>query len=229
MSTDGILLEYKGKKNDVIKYKTIVDSNQILQEKDKKQEISSKIEILMSQTIMEVDGDGNLTVDVVIEDGKVTRGGESSPLPNAGQKITMKMKKTGEVTYTSVPIDFSQPSFPEGLKKKKDRWDSISTINVQERQEPIKLNYKYILWDIIKQGKYDCAEIKVSCPETSVELQEGVMQTISATGSTYFAHTEGFLLKSEVETQTVITVPKEEVVINTRIRVNVDLAEIKKA
>lgn len=221
---EGIYLEYKGKSGDVIKYKTLVDSTQTISEKEHKQEVSNRIEILMSQTIVDADSDGNLTVDVVIESGKAIRGDQEAPLPNVGQKITMKMKKTGEVTYTSMPIDFSQPSFPEGLKNKKDRWDSVSKINVPERPEPIQLNYKYILWDIVTQGKHECAEIKVSCPETSVELQEGVTQTISATGSTFFAHKEGYLVKSEVETQTVIKAPAEDLLINTRIRVNVSLA-----
>lgn len=222
---DTITLEYLGKKGDSLKYKTIVHSIQNMKEKANNVEIKSVVEILMSQTITEIDENGNLTIDIIIEEGKLKKDSEETPLPNVGQKITMKMKKTGEVLETTSPTDFSQPAFPAGPKSKKDRWDSISEIKVQDRPEPLKLNYKYILWDIIPHKGYECAEIKVSCPETTLELQPGVNQTISATGSTYFAHKEGFLVNSEVETQTLIEVPSEEVAISTRIRVTVDIVK----
>lgn len=220
---DTITLEYRGKKGDTQKYKTLVHSVQTLKEKGNTSEAKNTIEIIMTQTIQDTDKDGNIVVDVIIEQGKVKKDGEETTLPNVGQKITMKMKKTGEVLETTSPVDFSQPAFPEGPKKIKDRWDSISEIKVQDRPEPIKLNYKYILWDILKHKNYDCAEIKVSCPETTVELQPGVNQTISATGSTHFAHKNGFLIDSEIETQTLIEIPTEDMSINTRIRVTVEI------
>lgn len=220
---DSIYLEYKGKKGDVTRYTTTIDTKQTLTEKGKTTESATKIQVVMSQTITDVAPDGILTVDVSIDSGKVTNGTQSYPLPNTGQKITMKMKKTGDIIYTSTPVDFSQPSFPEGPKQKKDRWTSVSKINVQGRPEPVELNYKYILWDIGKMNGMDYAEIKVSCPETATELQPGMTQKISATGSTLFEHRKGFLLKSEVETKTIVEVPENDVLVSTRVGVKVDL------
>ena len=135
----------------------------------------------------------------------------------------MKMKKTGEIIYTSVAVDFSQPSFPEGPKQKKDRWDSVSKINIKGKPEPLELNYRYILWDISKYKGMDSAEIKVSCPETSAEIQEGVNQKISATGSTLFDYVKGRLIKSEVETNTTVEVPQSDLTVKTRVSVKLEL------
>ena len=220
---DSIYLEYKGQKGELTKYTTTIDTKQSMTEKGASKESANKIQLVMSQLITDVSADGVTTVDILIESGDITNGTESFPLPNTGQKITMKMKKTGEVIYTSIPVDFSQPSFPEGPKRKKDRWDSVSQIKVPDKPDPVELNYKYILWDINKMNGLDCAEIKVSCPETATELQPGVTQKISATGSTYFAYKKGCLIKSEVETKTIIESPENDLFINTRIGVKVEL------
>lgn len=221
MGNDSILLQYKCKKGETVRYRTTVDSHQDVKEKGQSMEISSKVEMVMAQTCTDIAADGTMSIDVLIEEGYILRNGERQELPNKGQKIAMKMKKSGDITSTSTPVDFSQPSFPEEPKAKKDRWNSESLINIPNRNEPVKLDYKYILWDTVKADGYDCAEIKVSCPETAIELQEGVTQTISATGATYFAYKEGLLVKSEVETKTDIESPKDDAAINTRIRVKV--------
>lgn len=220
---DSITLQYKGKKGDVTKYNTVIVSDQNMTEKGKEVRQKTTVELVMSQTIIDVDKDENLTINILIESGKIIREGNSIPLPNVGQTIKMKMTKNGDVLETTSPTDFSQPSFPPEPKKIKDKWTSISEIKVQDRPEPLKLNYRYILWDIVQKEGFECAEIKVSCPETETELQPGVTQTISATGSTYFAHKDGVLVKSEVETQTLIKVPSEEIEVKTGVKVLVDI------
>ncbi len=220
---ESIYLEYKVSKGDVTRYATTIDTKQLMHEKGEQRESSNKIQLMMTQKVIDVTNEGVSTVEITIDTGVITNGTETFPLPNVGQKITMKMKKTGEIIYTSSPVDFSQPSFPEGPKKKKDRWDAISKINAPGRPEPIELNYKYILWDITNSNGLDCAEIKVSCPETAVELQPGVTQKISATGSTSFEYKKGFLVRSEVETKTLIESPENDVNVSTRIGVKVEL------
>ena len=210
---DSIYLEYKSKKGDIVTYGSMIENQQSIIEKGQTKSNTTKIQFVMSQETTDVDSSGISTVDVTIKSGVVISGGQSVPLPNTGQKITMKMKKNGEIIYTSVPVDFSQPSFPEGAKKKKDIWTSISKINIKGKSEPLELNYRYILWDISKYKGMDSAEIKVSCPETSSEIQEGVNQKISATGSTYFDYVRGRLIKSEVETNTTVEVPNSDLVV----------------
>ncbi len=220
---DSIYLEYKSKKGDIVTYGSMIENQQSIIEKGQTKSNTTKIQFVMSQETTDVDSSGISTVDVTIKSGVVISGGQSVPLPNTGQKITMKMKKNGEIIYTSVPVDFSQPSFPEGAKKKKDIWTSISKINIKGKSEPLELNYRYILWDISKYKGMDSAEIKVSCPETSSEIQEGVNQKISATGSTYFDYVRGRLIKSEVETNTTVEVPNSDLVVKTRVSVKLEL------
>ena len=220
---DSIYLEYKSKKGDLLTYGSMIENRQSVIEKGQTKTNISKIQFVMTQETTDVDSSGIATVDIVIKSGVVISGEQSVPLPNTGQKITMKMKKTGEIIYTSVPVDFSQPSFPEGLKKKKDIWTSVSKINIKGKPEPLELNYRYILWDISKYKGMDSAEIKVSCPETTAEIQEGVNQKISATGSTLFDYLKGRLIKSEVETNTTVEVPQSDLVVKTRVSVKLEL------
>ena len=220
---DSIYLEYKSKKGDIVTYGSMIENKQSIIEKGQIKSNITKIQFVMSQETTDVDSSGIATVDVTIKSGVVISGEQSVPLPNTGQKITMKMKKNGEIIYTSVPVDFSQPSFPEGAKKKKDIWTSISKINIKGKSEPLELNYRYILWDISKYKGMDSAEIKVSCPETSSEIQEGVNQKISATGSTLFDYVRGRLIKSEVETNTTVEVPQNDLVVKTRVSVKLEL------
>ena len=220
---DPICLEYKGKTGDVKRYATTIDTKQILIEKGARREGTQKVQVIMTQTITDVSSDGIFTVQVVIDSGKVMSEGKSLPLPNAGQKIMMKMKKSGVIISCDPPTDFSQPSFPEGPKNVKERWTSESKVNVQGRPDPITLSYRYILWDLIKVNAYNCAEIKVSCPETATEIQPGVTQKISATGTTLFEYNQGFLVKSEVETKTIVEAPEHDVHVETRIGVRVEV------
>jgi hypothetical protein len=220
-----ISLEYKMKKGEEIKYKTIVDSEQSMKEGDQKQEIKSNLVMIMMQRCTDVLQDGTMVIDVVIESGSLKRDGEEEPLPNTGQVISMKMKKNGEMVQTSVDLPFSQPPFPAKSIKKKDTWTGESKVSIPGKTEPIVLTYNYILWDFVKQGKHECAEIKVSCPENKINLAEGVEQVLSATGTTYFAHKAGMLVRSEVETKTDITAPDAS--IKTHIKVKVELMDHK--
>ncbi|MBM3465743.1 MAG: hypothetical protein FJX76_26935 [Armatimonadetes bacterium] len=85
----------------------------------------------------------------------------------------------------------------------------------------VTLRYHYSLWDFTRVQGYECAEIRVSCPESTIPLQDKVEQRISATGTTYFAYKEGRLVRSEVETDSSISAP--DVSIKNHIKVRVEL------
>lgn len=227
MSNDAINLEYKMDKEEEIRYRTIVDSDQSIKENDVKQDMNSRLEMVMLQKCKNIDSDGTMKIDVTIESGSLKRDGQEEPLPNVGQVISMTMKKNGDIVKTSDRMPFTQPPFPSKSIRKKDTWQEKSTVEIPGRVEPITLNYQYILWDFTEADGYECAEIKVSCPENRVTLQEGVEQVLSATGTTYFSHKEGMLIKSEVETKTDITAPNNAAV-KTHIKVRVELIETKK-
>jgi hypothetical protein len=190
--------------------------------------------MVMMQKCNEVTGDGTLGVDVIIESGFLESEGQKEELPDKGKTISMKMKKNGEIVSTNVDLPFSQPPFPGKEIKKKEKWTGESKVQIPTEPQPktVTLTYNYILWDFTKVDGHDCVEIKVSCPECTIELGKDdqgkeITQVLSATGTTYFAYKEGMLIKSEVETKTDITATNAAV--KTHIKVKVDLVEQKKA
>jgi hypothetical protein len=66
-----------------------------------------------------------------------------------------------------------------------------------------------------------CAHIKVINPEKEIHLSEGITQRISARGDTYFAHGEGRLVKSDVETRIMMILP--DGALQNTIKVSVEL------
>lgn len=228
---DTITLEYKMSPGEVLKYRTEVESEQTLREEGQAEQVNkSVLDMTMQQAVKEVSG-GLSTVDVTIQDGQIRRDGEAVPLPSVGQTIGITMKKTGEIVRTSVAFPFSQPAFPERVLKVGDKWtgDSKMDIPLQDNEgnqtgsKQVTLTYQYTLSGFERVGGYEAAVISVECPTTTVEIQPQVNQSIKAKGKTYFAHREGRLVRSNVETLTKITAPGAEV--KTHIKVSVDLVD----
>lgn len=228
---DTITLEYKMSPGEVLRYRTQVDSEQGIKEEGQPEQTNkSVLEMTMEQSVKDVSG-GLSTVDVTIQDGQIRRENEAMPLPSVGQTIGITMKRTGEIVRTSVDFPFSQPAFPERTLRLNDKWTGDSKMDIpitdaegnQTGTKQVTLTYHYTLAAFERVGGYDAAVISVECPKTSVEIQPQVTQSITAKGKTYFAHREGRLVKSNVETQTKITAPGAEV--RTHIKVAVDLVD----
>jgi hypothetical protein len=205
MLGEGIKLEYKMEKGEVLEYKSTVHSEQEILEKGQSSTQVSDLEMLLSQEAKDIDIDGTMIVQVNIKKGVLRLEGKEDELPNVGQSIAMRMKKNGEITQSSVDFPFTQPPFPEKIIKQGETWTSQSRVEIPGRAEPVFLTYHYSLWGTKTVNGYECAEIKVSCPETEVMIQENMKQKISAIGTTYFAPQAGRLIRSEVETSTEIT------------------------
>src|SRR5579862_7999392 len=107
---EAINLEYKMKQGETLQYKTTVQSEQTLQEGSQTASGSSLMEMVMSQKATEVTSDGVMAVDVVIESVNLKRDGEKVPFEEGsdptGKKVSMKMKKNGEVVQTSMDLPF---------------------------------------------------------------------------------------------------------------------------
>jgi hypothetical protein len=225
MIGEAVKLEYKMNKDDVLTYITTVHSEQEIKTDEQSGSTYSDVEMKMRQKCTNVDADGTITVDMTIQSGRLIRDGESMELPNVGQTITLKMKKNGEIVHSSVDLPFEQPAFPVKPVKKGESWTGQSKISIPGKPEMVTLNYNYSLWDFTRMRGYDCSEVKVFCPETSIAIGEGIEQVLTATGNTYFAHKDGRLVKSEVNTNTKITAQDGSV--RTEIRVVVELEEKK--
>ena len=230
---DTVTLEYKMNPGEVLQYKTVVGSEQLLQEGSQSANSSSLMEMVMTQRATEVSPEGTMGVDVTITSVRLQRGDQEVGFEEGqdptGKTVSMKMKRSGEVVQTSMDLPFSQPPFPTRPIKKGETWTGDSKIPVPVTnaegevtgQREVTLRYHYSLWDFTRVQGYECAEIRVSCPESTIPLQEKVEQRISATGTTYFAYKEGRLVRSEVETDSSIVT--QEVSIKNHIKVKVEL------
>ncbi len=226
-----ITLEYKMSLGEVLKYHTQVDSDQSLREEGQPEQTTrSVLTMTMEQKVKDVSG-GLSTVDVTIQDGKVEREGEAAELPAVGQTIEITMKRNGDIVRTSVDFPFSQPAFPDRTLRVGEKWTGDSKMDIplmdaegnQNGSKAVALTYHYTLAGFERISGYDVAVIQVECPKTSIEIQPDVVQSIVATGKTCFAHRDGRLIRSNVETQTKITAPGAEV--RTHIKVAVDLVD----
>lgn len=219
-----VKLEYNLRDGEKLQYKTHVISNHKLTEKENPPLTqASTLDMLMVQVSRGLDTEGLFLVDVVIEDGKISRDGSEEALPNKGQKISMKMKKDGEIVHSSENVPYSQPPFPSHPVSTGEGWTGESKIDLEGKPDPVIIKYQYTMTGFENILGYNCAVIEAKSPETLVELEPGVNQKLIATGKTYFAHSIGRLIKSVVETDTVITAP--EVELKTNIKVVVELVE----
>lgn len=230
--SDSITLAYKMSEGEALRYKTEVISVQTIKEDGQPPQTGqSLLEMTMLQSVKGVSPDGQMTVDVTIEKGTIKRDGQVLPLPSVGQTITIVMKKSGEIVRTSVDFPFQQPAFPEKALNLKESWSSESKMDIplydndgnQNGTKSVTLTYGYTLGGFEQLLGYETAVINVSCPTTTIALQEGVEQKITARGVTNFGHKHGRLVRSKVETETEITAPGTSV--GTSIKVNVELVD----
>lgn len=229
---NSITLAYQMQPGEKLRYKTEVISEQsVQQEGEQPQGFSSTMEMVMVQEGKAVNPDGSMEVEVTIEDGSISKGGQTEKLPTIGTKITIVMKKSGEIVRTSVDFPFSQPAFPEKQLQVNDSWTGDSQMDIplynddgqQTGTKKADLTYHYTLAGKEQVKGYETAVINVSCPETRFDLQEEIQQSITATGVTYFGHKQGRLVKSQVSTKTEITAPGT--VVGTKIKVVVELQD----
>lgn len=232
MLDETVTLAYRMTEGEALRYKTEVVSLQTIKEDGKPtQQGQSLLEMTMLQTVKGVSPDGQMTVDVTIEKGTIKRDNEVVPLPSVGQTITIVMKKNGEIVRTSVDFPFSQPAFPDKAIKLRDTWTGDSNMDIplydndgnQTGTKSVTLKYGYTLGGFEHLLGYETSQVNVSCPTTTITLQEGVEQKITAKGVTNFGHKQGRLVRSKVETETEITAPGTSV--GTNIKVNVELIE----
>ncbi len=232
MFGDAVTLAYNMKEGESLRYKTEVLSEQTMKEDGKSPQTGqSLLEMTMVQAVKGVTPDGKMKVAVTIESGSIKKDGQVAPLPSVGQTINIVMEKSGKIVETDVPFPFSQPAFPTDPVKLNDSWTGKSEMDIplyddsgnETGKKQVTLNYEYTLGGYEQHLGYETAVINVSCPTTSIELQEGITQKITAKGVTNFGHKKGRLVRSKVATETEISAPGATV--GTKIKVSVELVD----
>ncbi len=229
LNQDSITLEYKNTPGEILTYTSTVNSNQSMKEGDHPaQESSSVMTMVMEQKTIAVKGE-LIDLEMIIPQGEIKRGQDTMPLPNAGQKIGITMKKSGDIVKTTLASPFSQPSFPSKSLKAGDSWELKNNMDIpigeNGQKKSIVLNYRYTLTGFERIKGYEAAVIDIVCPAVKTEIDEEIKQSISASGKTYFAHREGRLISSSVTTHTDIVAPGAS--ITTDITVEIELTDAK--
>lgn len=209
---EAVTLQYKMSKGDEYIYEIRVDSNRQAEAGATKQQEHDILTMKMSQKIMAVNPDGSYNLEMIVEPQKLSKNGQDVKVDPNQQKVTMKMSKSGEILETSLQGPATQPSFPTRPIFISETWEGESKVNLQDPTTgqplpPVALKFIYTLTGIEKVKGYDCAHIVVKNPETEISLSQGLSQKISAHGDTFFAHKEGRLVKSDVQTQITMTLP----------------------
>lgn len=219
---DCITLEYKMANGELLKYRSTIESHQhITEEGEADLESQSHLEMVMEQAVKSSKNE-LYQIEITITEGEISRDGEKMPMPNVGQKIGMSMKKSGDIVATTVDSSFSQPSFPVKALAIGETWTAPSTIEVplaDGGKKSATLNYVYKFSALDRAKGYEVAVIDITCPPTKITFDPEITQTITATGKTLFAHREGRLVSSLVETKTTVEAPGAAVTNNLQVKV----------
>ncbi len=229
---EAVTLQYKMTKNEEYVYDITVDSTRQAESAGNRQEEHDLLRMKMAQKVTAVNGDGTYNLEMIVEPQKLSKNNQEVALQAEKQKVQMRMSRSGEILETSLQGPATQPSFPTRPIFIGETWEGESKVNLQDPTTgqpipPVTLKFIYTLSSVKKIKGYDCAHIVVKNPETEIPLSQGVTQTISARGDTYFAHKEGRLVKSDVETRIVMTLP--EGTLHNTIKISVELVDTPKS
>ncbi|MBI2265898.1 MAG: hypothetical protein HYU64_12110 [Armatimonadetes bacterium] len=229
MVLDTVKLEYQMKKDEELSYKIRVNSQRETSDQGKVQTDKDVLTLNMTQKVVAVSSDGIYDLEMNVTPLELVRNSEPIKLEVQSQSVKLKMSRSGEILAISMPSPATQPSFPTKPLRKGESWIGESKINLPGKADPFILKFNYMLWGLEKVKGYECAQIQVSSPETKIPIEEQVTQKVSAVGTTYFAHKEGRLVKSDVETKTAMDFPGGYVKTLTQIFVELQEAFVPEA
>jgi hypothetical protein len=221
-----IKLEYNYKKDEVIRYKAFISSEQTIVEHERSTAHNFSVDTIMSARTIDILPDDIYALQYTIESGTITKEQSVMPLPNAGEKFIMEIMKNGEVMRTSLNFPFTQPAFPDGPLAIGYTWEDSSEISFPFEDKSLaapylSFTYTYTLKELSTLAGQECAIITVTCPETRVNVKENYEMDVSGSGKIYFAHREGKLIGSYIKNTYFIHSPDIE--ISSKISTKVEL------
>ncbi|MBI2266967.1 MAG: hypothetical protein HYU64_17695 [Armatimonadetes bacterium] len=226
-----VQLAYKFSKGEERKYKTTTSMVREVDERTKvMQKQASTIESELAQKVIEVEGDGSAHLVTHLEVKSQETDGR--PLPTVSEKQTLyfKMDPTGRILEVSGMSSQGNPAFPLQPVQEGDSWKDETTINLPFFQSPQRISSTYTLEEIVPVNGFECARIKVATDEavfTTMATMEvsgapqEVKQIIENQGTIFFAHKEGVLVRSDMNTRAVARVG--EMVVDTTTNVVMEL------
>lgn len=215
-----MLIKYNLKKGDISQYNTTVCSAREATEGSYYEKSESKMEMSMTQQVVDVSHNGDMILKVTIDSSTLLKDGKEIPTKKKNRVFNMKMADNGQVIESSGTGPESPPLFPSGDVNLNDTWISEKEIQIPSKSDSINLKTYYKFDSIEKFRGFECARIVIKTEEVNLEFEEGVTQAIGGDGVTYFCYGEGKLIRSEVNTYTRTSLSEAEIKIITQVTVD---------
>ncbi|MDQ7821817.1 MAG: hypothetical protein RDV48_03375 [Candidatus Eremiobacteraeota bacterium] len=94
-------------------------------------------------------------------------------------------------------------NFPDGALKEGDTWQDSTDVELPGLPQPVRQMRTFTLQGFETHGTYQCAKISVASEEANLDIiapdrVNTIKYSIKTTGEILFAHKEGFLVKSMI-------------------------------
>lgn len=205
-----VLLEYKYKAGDIIKYSSKAVSAQEVRQVGNSQKQDSKFEMKLRQEVVDF-VDEVYRLETFVEEANLVQNGVERDMPALSKPNVLRLKKTGEIVSDNPQQQASQQTFPDHPINIGDKWSLSTKVNFPGRAEPAIINYIYTFEAYEKAKGLDCIRIKVESPHSSFGIQPGITQEFNINGFIHFAYNEGILVTSQIKTQSMLKTPQMQV------------------
>jgi hypothetical protein len=195
-----VLLQYSPDAGTTTKYKMNIKGNTIVTAYGKNQQTNLETAMTIQQKVTGKDKDGNIDMETVILEGKITVNGTPTTLPNVGELITVKMAKDGTILSQSgmdqggMSNNQMQIKFPTNPVGVGDTWTTKIEPNPQL---PIPMETIYTVEGFEKVGGEDCVRLK-SEVSTAKNNTGSINLDVKANGKIWFAYKKGVMMQNEV-------------------------------
>ncbi|MBI2266085.1 MAG: hypothetical protein HYU64_13075 [Armatimonadetes bacterium] len=211
MTDRPILLTYRFRKGDTLRYRITIDSL-----------IESATAAFPPETIrMEMEivqrslgerGQGIVALSCTTQKARMTRAGESRNLPQG--EMQLLLRRTGEVVESRGNLEGSRwggghPAFPERPVSLGEEWEGKSTVSNAESPDILVIT-RHRLEALESLGNYECARILAWSDSGPIQAESRQEFSIKISTVTHFAYKEGRMVRSVVQTQTLTRLSPEE-------------------
>lgn len=216
---EGILLEYKFRKQQEISYNSSTTMVQLVIDKGveaKKRESfkSNKIK----QRVIETEPDGTAYIVAYVDHLREVIDGKESASLLPPEIIYFKVDRRGKILEMSGLSSQSSHAFPGEAVNEGAVWDGESIVSLPGATEPVHCLNHYTFAGFEDYCGRNCARIKISTDETSFEVEDpekpgNVMHMVDSTGHLLVDPAEGVLCKSEINFHAISKI--ENIIVDT--------------
>lgn len=224
----GIRLEYRPVKDDETRYNVTIRTQQDIVDSGAQASRAFSVEMVLKQTVFEIMSDELFSMLYTVEYSMMEQEGSYQELPDKGKSYVVDMRKNGEIVKSSLPLPFSQPSFPDEPLGPGSTWIRESEIEIPAGitvmgtfGEKVRIAYEYALSDIVLIDDVECAVIEVHSPERVIEVEPDFRAVMRGQGTVYFACEAGKIYGFSNSSETTITTQGVEVKSTTSFEMNI--------